>query len=184
MSIPFLPGSLSPNKGDLANGFYPNIMKVDVDDPEFIDVVRWLEEQSGGKVSAVLNVRQEQGRKMPTEIIWVDPITKTEIESDAAMTFSFPHDTLNDLQKAFGFGDSSRTTYYPGLRKPAVSIALPSPIGVQYFKGDADNEYTAIPNADSDVLYPVGTIYSDGTGRYRKEKRRDWFRQVTIWVKL
>lgn len=182
LPIPLLPGSLRPNPGDVANGFYPNIPKVGADDPDFIDIVQWLVAQSGGRLSPVLNVVQDQGRKMPTMVLWVDVATKTQLDSDAAQMFSFPHDTLNDLQKFFSFGNPMVATYYPGYRKPVAFVTVPV-LGAPW---PEEAEVRGVPcfhSLQNDNL-PDGSTYSDGRWSYMKAGRKFAFFTIeSVWVK-
>lgn len=180
MNIQLLPGSLIPTAGDLSNGFYPYLRKFGMDDPEFLDILSWL--QSKGAPAFLLNVYANmQGQKMPTQIIWDDGKGKA-LEMDAAIVYNFPHVALVDLKAYFEFGNPMITELYAGYRAPAKFVSVP----VMGAAWPEESEARGVPcfhTVPHDGLND-GATYIDSKGSYLKVGRKFAFFTIeSVWVK-
>lgn len=166
---------------DLANGHYPHLRKLAADDPEFLDIQRWLSSK-GAPAYTRLYVPKGLGREgdnliLPTEMHWERNGAET-LKLDAALVFNFPHVALVELKQAFGFGNPNIIEMYPGLRKP-VEYVVHSPIGVPWpEKGE-----NAFRPSEFDQE-PYGATYFDESGHYRKERHGWAFISYPVWVRF
>lgn len=174
----------SYNPRDLSNGHYPHLRKVAIDDPEFLDIQRWLTSK-GAPAFSRLFVPKGLGLEgdnliLPTEMHWDGAHTELDgvLKLDAALVFNFPHVALVELKHAFRFGDPNIVEMYPGWRKPVEYVAH-SPVGVPWpEKG---------PNAFRPSAFdqePYGATYFDEAGAYRKEKHGWAFISYPVWIKF
>lgn len=166
---------------DLANGHYPHLRKLAADDPEFLDIQRWLTSK-GAPAYTRLYVPKGLGREgdnliLPTEMHWERNGAET-LKLDAALVFNFPHVALVELKQAFGFGNPNVIEMYPGLRKH-VEYVVHSPIGVPWpEKGE-----NAFRPSEFDKE-PYGATYFDESGHYRKERHGWAFISYPVWVRF
>jgi hypothetical protein len=164
---------------DLANGYYPHLRKVGEADPEFQDVLAWLERKGAPRHSRLFATRgvstDGSPSLLPTQIEWRSSGFETHL--DAALVFNFPHVALTELQRLFGFGNPNVLEFYPGLRQP-VAYVWRSPVG-EAWPQQGPNAYRP---ADGDRS-EYGSEYVDQTGRYRKEKRHWMFVSYGVWLK-
>ena len=171
------------NPQDLANGRYPHLRKLALDDPEFQDILNWFASKGAPPYSR-LYVPKGLGLAgdnllLPTEIHWDNTLSgDNPLKLDAALVFNFPHVSLVELKHAFRFGDPNIVEMYPGLRKP-VEYVTRSPIGAPWPE-QGGNAFRPSP-FDKE---PYGVSYFDETGSYRKEKRGWAFISYPIWIRL
>lgn len=175
---------------DLSNGHYPHLRKVAIDDPEFLDIQRWLTSK-GAPPYTRLFVPKGLGVAgdnliLPTEMHWdqrdrqewEDGPRDATLKLDAALVFNFPHVALVELKHYFHFGNPNIVEMYPGLRKP-VEFVVHSPIGVPWPEKGA-NAFR--PSEFDKEAY--GATYHDETGAYRKERFGWAFISYPVWIKL
>ncbi len=180
-NIELIPGSLTPTSGDVANGYYPQLTKVDLNSPEFLSVVEWLVSKGAPvpKASVIAAINPGgAGHLMPTNLVFSNA-AGSSLESDAALVFNFPHVTLVELKNAFGFGDSKVLEFYPG--RQATNVPAPvvaSPIGVAWPE-QGPNAFR--PSADDH--FPIGATYSDASGTYFKDFYQWVFVTCPVWRK-
>lgn len=171
------------NPQDLANGRYPHLRKLAIDDPEFHGILNWFASK-GAPAYSRLYVPKGLGLAgdqllLPTEIHWDNTLSgDNPLKLDAALVFNFPQVALVELKHAFRFGDPNILEMYPGLRKP-VEYVTRSPIGVQWSEQGA-NAFRPSPFDQE----PYGATYFDETGSYRKEKRGWAFISYPVWIRL
>ena len=166
---------------DLSNGHYPHLRKLAIDDPEFADILQWLDSKTGCGAPTLYVPKglaiTGDNPILPTELHWKTE-GDTPVKLDAALVFNFPHVALTELKVAFGKGNPNVLEFYPGLRKP-VDFIFHSPIGAPWpEKG---------PNAFRPSEYDkeaYGTIYADSTGRYSKEREGWAFITFPVWRKV
>lgn len=168
---------------DLSNGHYPHLRKVAIDDPEWLDINRWLTAKGAPPytrlyVAKGLTWGNESGI-LPTEMHWKTD-TDTPLKLDAALVFNFPHVALVELKRVFGFGDPNVLEMYPGVRKPAASIDQ-NPIGEPW--PDRPGEYRPSAYDQANPL-PYGTVWTDGRGSFVREKRGWAFISYPAWRKV
>ena len=168
---------------DLSNGHYPHLRKVAIDDPEFLDIQRWLVSKGAPAYSRLyvpkgLSVEGDNPI-LPTEMHWDKAYDGAEtLKLDAALVFNFPHVALVELKHAFHFGDPNILEMYPGLRKPVEYVAH-SPIGVAWPEKGA-NAFR--PSEFDHEAY--GATYFDETGTYRKDRYGWAFISYPVWIRL
>jgi hypothetical protein len=168
---------------DLANGYYPHLRKVAVDDPEFLDIQSWLVSKGAPRFSRYFVPQGvswfNEKAILPTEMVWEGAKKEANglLRLDAALVFNFPHVALVELKKAFGFGDPNVLEMYPGFRQP-VQYVLRSPIGAPWPE-KGENAYRP-SEADRE---PYGAVYADPTGRYVKERHSWAFISYGVWIK-
>lgn len=174
MALQFVSGSHQPKEGDVANGYYPHLKPIGINDPEFTAVVEWVKSK-GAPEPRVLVSASALGSLLPTELVF-DNGRGAVLRADAAMFFNFPHITLTELKNVFGFGDPKVSEYYTVARepKPTIIAADASPIG-EPLPQLGPNAFR--PN-DSDRL-PVGTKWQG----YTKELRAWAFFEFPVWIK-
>jgi hypothetical protein len=168
------------NPDDLSNGHYPHLRKVGAEDPEFLDVVSWLEHKGAPPFTRFYVPKglslDGANAILPTEMHWESSGRET-LKLDAALVFNFPHVALTELKRHFGFGDPNVLEMYPGPRQP-VSFVTVSPIGESW-----PEQGSGVFRPASADHYEYGAVYVDPTGEYRKEKRHWAFVPYGVWVK-
>jgi hypothetical protein len=165
---------------DISNGFYPHLRKVGPLDPEFLDIISWLQSKGAPRKTSLAADRSQTvdgpGRWMPAQITF-ESEEGNQLRLDAAMVFNFPHVALTDLEQFFRFGNPSVLEFYPGLRQ-TVSFITISPVGAAW----PEQGENCFRPADSDRL-EFGAEYIDQTGQYRKDRRTRMFVSYGVWVK-
>lgn len=165
---------------DISNGFYPHLRKVGEADPEFLDVLGWLESKGAPGQLRLYADRGVSTDGSPSILPSQIEFTRggQAVSLDAALVFNFPHVALVDLKNAFGFGNPNVLDYYPGIRREVAFIKRPSPIG-EHWPEKGANAYRP---ADFDTL-PIGVTWVDSTGSYLKVERGWWVVKYGVWIK-
>ena len=183
------------NEADLGNGYYPHLRKVGAADPEFLDVLAWL--RSNG-IPWHVRIFTPKGTDpagfvtlMPDEIHWTkgdagDTAGRPDLPEkgikilEAALVFNFPHVALEELLEFYGLPKNTTHQMYPGPRK-AVATIDQSPIGEAWPDRPGDFRPSAYDQANP---LPYGTVWTDGTGSYVREKRGWAFVGYAAWKKV
>lgn len=166
---------------DLSNGHYPHLRKVAIDDPEWLDIHKWLRAK-GAPAYTRLYVPKGLGQAgdnliLPTEVHYERGGDET-LKLDAALVFNFPHVALVELKHAFGFGNPNQIEMYPGLRKPLKEVRY-SPIGVPWPERGENAFRPSVFDTE-----PYGATYYDESGHYRKERWGWAFISYPVWVRI
>lgn len=175
---------------DLSNGHYPHLRKVAIDDPEWLDINRWLTSKGAPAYTRLFVPKglaaPGDNPILPTEMWWEGSKTDSSgiLKLDAALVFNFPHVALVELKHAFAFGDPNVLEMYPGYRKPVQYVAQ-SPIGARWPERDSEAGAAFRPSEfDQHNPMPYGTTWHDATGAYRKDRRGWAFVSYPVWVRL
>ena len=169
------------NPKDLANGYYPHLRRLALNDPEWNDILSWFVSKgipnytkfyTPKGIDPVVNAVV----MLPTEIHWEKSGAET-LKLDAALVFNFPHVALVELKNYFGVGDPRVLEMYPGLRKPLVEVAR-NPIGAPWPER-GPNAFR--PSAEDNFEY--GAVVTTPAGTFTKERRGWAFISFPVWVR-
>ncbi len=178
---------------DLSNGYYPHLRTVGPDDPEFLDVLKWIYSKGIPPYTRLFTPKglDPHGFKsdMPVEIHWTkgdvgDTTGRPDVAGikilEAAMVFNFPHIALEELLVFYGLPKHTTHQMYPGPRKP-VAVIDQNPIGEPWPDRPGDFRPSAF---DQQNPLPYGTVWTYGGASYRKEKGGWAFISYTYWRKV
>jgi hypothetical protein len=195
LTITLFPGSVAPNPGDVANGYYPGIQKIGLDDPNFIKVIEWLQQRIGFKEVKVI-VPQAQtitgpGKPLPTNLVFCGVNGFESDQHDAAQVFNFPHIVLTELKNTFNVGDPRVTEFYPGPlfaanTQPAGEPDSLTPWTPDMFESSPVGEPFAVMGEG--YFFPVigdksplGSTYAVGNVTFTKVNSTGGLRHHTSW---
>lgn len=181
------------NPNDLANGYYPHLRKVSVNDPEWAGIHEWFASFGIPKYARLVAPKgiaaPGDNPTMPTNVQWTRngaPAEGTQDVGDvknldAAMVFNFPHIALVELIEFYGKPAPRVVPMYPGPRKRIAYVEY-SPIGQRWPERDENGQTAFRPSVLDNE--PYGATWTDASGVYRKERKGWAFISYPVWFKV